>query len=141
MPCPRCGAAHVAAQKFCAECGAALGGAPGPRGAGAPASYTPKHLAEKILTSKAALEGERKSYRESTISLNYYGDSIVNSVGDVIAFVLGYAGAGRLPVWVSALAFVTVEAALLLTIRDSLLLNIVMLLHPVPLIKAWQMGG
>jgi hypothetical protein len=81
------------------------------------------------------------AYRESTISLNYFGDSIVNSVGDVIAFAAGYTGAMRLPVWLSALAFLAVEAALLLTIRDSLLLNIVMLLHPVPLIKVWQMGG
>jgi class 3 adenylate cyclase/tetratricopeptide (TPR) repeat protein len=60
MRCPRCGAAHIPAQKFCAECGAALSETTGPRGSGAPASYTPKHLAEKILTSKAALEGERK---------------------------------------------------------------------------------
>jgi hypothetical protein len=82
-----------------------------------------------------------EAYRESTISLNYYGDSIMNSVGDVIAFALGYTAAMRLPVWLSVLAFLTVEAALLLTIRDSLLLNIVMLLHPVPAIKLWQMGG
>jgi hypothetical protein len=82
-----------------------------------------------------------EAYRESTISLNYYGDSIVNSVADVIAFALGYAGAMRLPVWLSALAFVAVEAALLLTIRDSLVLNVVMLLHPFAAIKAWQMGG
>jgi hypothetical protein len=47
----------------------------------------------------------------------------------------------RLPVWVSVVAFVAVEAALLLTIRDSLILNIVMLLHPFSAIKTWQMGG
>jgi len=82
-----------------------------------------------------------EAYRESTISLNYYGDSITNSVGDVIAFALGYTGAMRLPAWVSALTFLAVEAALLLTIRDSLLLNVVMLLHPVAAIKTWQMGG
>lgn len=82
-----------------------------------------------------------EAYRESTISLNYYGDSIINSVGDVMAFALGYTGAMRLRVWLSALAFLTVEAALLLTIRDSLLLNIVMLLHPFAAIKMWQMGG
>lgn len=80
------------------------------------------------------------AYRESTIALNYYGDSIANSVSDVVAFVLGYAVAMRLPVWLSALAFVGVEAALLLTIRDSLLLNVLMLVHPLASIKAWQMG-
>jgi hypothetical protein len=55
--------------------------------------------------------------------------------------VLGYVATKRLPVWVSALAFVGIEAALLLTIRDSLLLNVLMLLHPVAAIKAWQVGG
>jgi hypothetical protein len=81
------------------------------------------------------------AYREATIALNYYGDSIVNSVGDVIAFALGYTGAMRLPVWASVVAFAAVEAALLLTIRDSLILNIVMLLHSFSAIKTWQMGG
>jgi len=81
------------------------------------------------------------AYREATIALNYYGDSIANSMSDVLAFALGYTGAIRLPVWASVVAFVAVEAALLLTIRDSLILNIVMLLHPFSAIKAWQMGG
>ncbi|MDA2931229.1 DUF2585 domain-containing protein [Acidobacteria bacterium AH-259-O06] len=82
-----------------------------------------------------------ESYRESTISLNYYGDSIVNSVADVVAFALGYTAAMWLPVWASALGFLGVETLLLLTIRDSLLLNILMLLHPIDAIKAWQIGG
>jgi len=49
--------------RFCNKCGTLLGGTPGPSAAprfGSPNAYTPKHLAEKILTSKAALEGERK---------------------------------------------------------------------------------
>jgi hypothetical protein len=82
-----------------------------------------------------------RAYREATIALNYYGDSVVNSVGDVMAFALGYTGALRLPAWASALVFVAVEVALLLTIRDGLVLNVVMLLHPFPAIKTWQMGG
>ncbi len=58
--CSACGASNAPAQKFCGECGAALApGAPAARFA-SPESYTPKHLAEKILTSKGALEGERK---------------------------------------------------------------------------------
>jgi Adenylate and Guanylate cyclase catalytic domain/Double zinc ribbon len=59
--CPSCGAAVPAGRKFCGGCGKALGGAtaPAPRFA-SPETYTPKHLIEKILTSKAALEGERK---------------------------------------------------------------------------------
>ena len=61
IPCSSCGAAVPAGRKFCGVCGKALGGATARRVAFAsPESYTPKHLAEKILTSKAALEGERK---------------------------------------------------------------------------------
>ena len=80
------------------------------------------------------------AYRESTIALNYSGDSILNSVSDVGAFALGYTGAIVLPIWASLAGFLVTEAALLLTIHDSLLLNVLMLLHPVTAIKAWQMG-
>jgi hypothetical protein len=82
-----------------------------------------------------------EAYRESTIALNYYGDSIVNSVADVAAFVVGYVLAMTLPTLVSVAGFVAVEAALLLSIRDSLLLNVLMLVHPIQAIKTWQLGG
>ena len=81
------------------------------------------------------------AYRESTLALNYHGDSIANSLSDVVAFALGYTLALRLPPWVSALGFVVTETALLLTIRDSLVLNVLMLVHPIPALKAWQTGG
>src|SRR5262245_54489417 len=58
-PCPSCGAPVTPGKKFCRSCGVALTNDPAGRFA-APDAYTPKHLAEKILTSKAALEGERK---------------------------------------------------------------------------------
>ena len=62
--CPSCGAKVEAGSKFCDSCGAVLAAAPTPTPAASrfatPATYTPKHLAERILTSKAALEGERK---------------------------------------------------------------------------------
>jgi hypothetical protein len=57
--CPRCGLESPPAFKFCGECGATLGSAPAGLGR-TPRHYTPKHLAEKILRSKSALEGERK---------------------------------------------------------------------------------
>ena len=63
--CAACGAKVEAGSKFCDSCGASLAATP-PQAAeaaprfGPPETYTPKHLAEKILTSKAALEGERK---------------------------------------------------------------------------------
>ncbi len=60
MHCPRCQHENPSGQKFCGECGTALTGAAPPRQFGTPESYTPKHLAEKILTSRSALEGERK---------------------------------------------------------------------------------
>jgi class 3 adenylate cyclase len=58
--CPACGAANTPGQKFCGECGAPLTQAAATANFGSPESYTPKHLAEKTLTSKSALEGERK---------------------------------------------------------------------------------
>jgi class 3 adenylate cyclase/tetratricopeptide (TPR) repeat protein len=62
--CPSCGAKVEAGSKFCDSCGAALAAAPTPTAAPprfvSPESYTPKYLAERILTSKTALEGERK---------------------------------------------------------------------------------
>jgi Double zinc ribbon len=58
--CRKCGAHKAPAQKFCGECGAHLESGASPRQFPSPDTYTPKHLAEKILTSKTALEGERK---------------------------------------------------------------------------------
>lgn len=80
-------------------------------------------------------------YREATISLDYFGDSVVNSLGDLAACAVGYGVAMALPAWASVAAFAGVEILLLLWIRDSLLLNIVMLVRPLEAIKAWQMGG
>src|SRR5262245_19090523 len=57
--CSSCGASNPPAQKFCGECGTGLGQTEASK-YGTPQSYTPKHIADKILTSKAALEGERK---------------------------------------------------------------------------------
>ncbi|QEG00514.1 hypothetical protein Mal15_45840 [Stieleria maiorica] len=78
-------------------------------------------------------------YRQATISLDYYGDSIANSVADLLACLAGYMIASRLR-WYSSLALlVVVEAVLLATIRDSLLLNIIMLVWPSDAIREWQM--
>src|SRR5919109_5488687 len=60
LPCAACGARNPAANKFCYECGSNLTGKPPPEKFSLSQSYIPKHLAEKILTSKAALEGECK---------------------------------------------------------------------------------
>src|SRR5438132_8607271 len=59
-PCPACGVANPPANKFCGECGAPMTAPPPAQKFASPDAYTPKHLAEKILTSKSAIEGERK---------------------------------------------------------------------------------
>lgn len=80
-------------------------------------------------------------YREATISLDYFGDSVLNSMSDIAACTVGYLVAQRLPWWGALLAFLATEAALAAWIRDGLLLNMIMLVHPVEAIKAWQSGG
>ncbi len=80
-------------------------------------------------------------YRENTASLDYFGDSIANSVGDIFACALGFIIAYELKFWRSLLLFLIIEIILILTINDSLLINILMLIYPLEAIKAWQTGG
>jgi hypothetical protein len=77
-------------------------------------------------------------YRE-TAALGYQGDSVVNSVGDIFACSVGFWLAWKLGWRRSIVLFVIVEIVLLFWIRDSLLLEIIMLVHPIEAIKAWQM--
>ncbi|MEZ4320252.1 MAG: DUF2585 family protein [Myxococcota bacterium] len=79
-------------------------------------------------------------YRETTISLDYYGDSVANSVSDILACVAGYALAAAVPWWVSVVGFAVTELMLAAWIKDSLLLNVLMLVYPLDVVKQWQMG-
>ncbi|MEQ1921539.1 MAG: DUF2585 family protein [Pyrinomonadaceae bacterium] len=80
-------------------------------------------------------------YRTVTLSLDYFGDSIINSLTDIVACATGFTIAYKLKFWKSLALFLATEAILILWIRDSLLINIVMLLYPIEAIKAWQMAG
>lgn len=80
-------------------------------------------------------------YRTVTISLDYYGDSVINSVCDVLAMVLGFVAAARLPVRAVVAVTIGLEGLVAYFIRDNLTLNIIMLIHPLESIRQWQMGG
>lgn len=80
-------------------------------------------------------------YRANTASFDYLGDSVANSISDIAACALGFVIASRLGNWWSLLFFIAVEIFLVLAVRDSLLINILMLLYPLQSVRQWQLGG
>lgn len=79
-------------------------------------------------------------YRAVTISLDYYGDSVLNTVCDVLAMVLGFWLASRLPVWATVALIVLFEGLTMWIIRDGLALNALMLAYPLDSVAQWQAG-
>ncbi len=70
----------------------------------------------------------------------YSGDSILNSMSDIVFCMLGFFLAAYLPVWVTVALLVAMEIGVGYAIRDNLTLNVIMLIHPFDAIKHWQMG-
>ena len=79
-------------------------------------------------------------YREATIALDYFGDSIINSTSDILFMSLGFMMASRLSVLASVSFVAASELMLAIVIRDNLALNILMLIYPIDAIKEWQIG-
>lgn len=80
-------------------------------------------------------------YRAATIALGYYGDSVLNSMSDIVACMLGFLLASRLRWWWTVSWVVAAEILVAMVIRDNLTLNVIMLIWPIDAIKRWQTGG
>src|SRR5437762_440410 len=93
-------------------------------------------LWEVVENTDAVIE----RFRAATAAVGYEGDSVANSVGDILCAAVGVALARRLGAWWSAALVVAIELGLLLWIRDGLLLNIIMLVHPIDAVRTWQAG-
>jgi Protein of unknown function (DUF2585) len=77
-------------------------------------------------------------YREATIAIGYTGDSILNSVADIVFMMLGFIFARYVPVWVAVAVVVFLELFVAYLIHDNLFLNILMLLYPIDAVRVWQ---
>lgn len=80
-------------------------------------------------------------YREATIALDYFGDSVLNSVCDVLAMGIGFYLAHKWPWWASLATIIGLELYVGYVIRDNLTLNVLMLLYPLEAVKEWQSAG
>ena len=80
-------------------------------------------------------------YRATTAALGYTGDSVVNSLSDILMMALGFLAARKLPLWAALLLLLALEIIPLFAIRDNLTLNVWALIAPNPALQAWQAGG
>ena len=78
-------------------------------------------------------------YRK-TMAESYDGDSILNSMSDICFAIVGFILASRLPAWLTVALAVVMEIFVAHMIRDNLVLNVIMLIHPFAGIRHWQMN-
>ncbi len=106
----------------------------------------PEHNFLASLTLEAVWEVVENSsfvinkYRQNTASLDYYGDSILNTGGDLVSMIAGWFLAKYLPIQASIGLFLAIELIMLRVWKDNLTMNVLMLLYPVDAIKTWQLG-
>jgi hypothetical protein len=91
------------------------------------------------LTENTPLVIDR--YRATTAALGYTGDSVINSLSDILMMTLGFLLARKLPVWTSIALLIALELVPLFVIRDNLTLNVWTLIAPSRAVQAWQAGG
>lgn len=79
-------------------------------------------------------------YREQALAVGYAGDSVINSLSDSVAMIVGFFMARNLRIWMSVVLVLSLEVMALYFIRDNLTLNIINLVHPFEFISNWQLG-
>src|SRR3954469_5878705 len=79
-------------------------------------------------------------YRATTAAIGYTGDSVINSLSDVLMMAFGFFIARKLPLWAAIVLLLVLEIVPLFVIRDNLTLNIIALIAPSHAIQAWQAG-
>jgi hypothetical protein len=80
-------------------------------------------------------------YRQSALARGYMGDSVINSVFDTLATIVGFVFARIAPLWASIAVVILIELILGYMIRDGLTLNVIQLIWPSETISTWQTGG
>lgn len=80
-------------------------------------------------------------YRKQALAMGYSGDSILNSVSDTIAMIIGFVIAWRMPILITIAVALFLEGTVAYSIHDNLTLNILNFIHQFDFIREWQSGS